>query len=296
MTSLEFSNEFEILYNNIMSNQSPGIDEYEKSVFLTKAQLELVKNYFNSKGNKYQEGYDDSAKRQYDFSTLTTIKRYTKPFNVVKATTGELITVEGKNDINFREIYQYFPNEDFNGKDIESVFPISSRDINIHRYKYTLPQDFLFFLNEEVELERLINGSNVHRGAIVTPININELTTLRGGVYKFPVQNECWRVINTITGWEVEILPPYASEIINYSMRYVRKPKPIVLINIEKMYGTTIDGYSGDDLPDDVSTREVCELPEAMHPEIVQRAVELAKASYRTGELDTTVNMGQRTE
>ena len=47
MTTQEFSNEFDVLYNNIMSNQAPGLDEYEKSVFLTKAQLEILKNYFN---------------------------------------------------------------------------------------------------------------------------------------------------------------------------------------------------------------------------------------------------------
>lgn len=295
MTSLEFSNEFEILYNNVMSNQSPGIDEYEKSVFLTKAQLELVKNYFNPKSNKLQEGYDDSAKRQYDFSTLTTIKRYTKGETIVQPD-GNILVVGDKNDINFREIYQYYPTNDYSGKDEESIFPIKTRDLNIHRYKYTLPEDFLFFMNEEAELERVINRYKLQRNAVVTPINFNELTTLRGATYKFPVQNECWRVINTIKGWEVEILAPYASEIINYSMRYVRKPKPIILINIEKMYGTTIDGYSGDNLPDDVSTEQVCELPEAMHPEIVQRAVELAKAAYRTGETEIIAQMGQRTE
>lgn len=37
MTLQEFSDEFDVLYNNIMSNQAPGLDEYEKSVFLTKA-------------------------------------------------------------------------------------------------------------------------------------------------------------------------------------------------------------------------------------------------------------------
>ena len=52
MTTQEFSNEFDVLYNNIMSNQAPGLDEYEKSVFLTKAQNEILKNYFNPKGNK----------------------------------------------------------------------------------------------------------------------------------------------------------------------------------------------------------------------------------------------------
>lgn len=70
MLTSEFSNEFDILYNNVMSNQAPGLDEYEKSVFLTKAQDEVLKNYFNPKGNKYQEGFDGNQKRQYDFSTL----------------------------------------------------------------------------------------------------------------------------------------------------------------------------------------------------------------------------------
>lgn len=72
MTTQEFSSEFDILYNNIMSNAAPGLDEYEKSVFLTKAQEEILKNYFNPKGNKYQEGFDDNEKRQIDFSGLVT--------------------------------------------------------------------------------------------------------------------------------------------------------------------------------------------------------------------------------
>lgn len=74
MDNTEFSNQFDVLYNNVMSNAAPGLNEYEKSVFLTKAQNEIVKNYFNPKGNKYQEGFDDSAKRQIDFSELISNK------------------------------------------------------------------------------------------------------------------------------------------------------------------------------------------------------------------------------
>ena len=59
MTNPELSNEFDVLYNNITSNQAPGLDEYEKSVFLTKAQDEVVKSYFNPKLNKPTEGYDE---------------------------------------------------------------------------------------------------------------------------------------------------------------------------------------------------------------------------------------------
>ena len=42
MTTKEFSDEFDMLFNNISSNQAPGLTEYEKSVFLTTAQDDLI--------------------------------------------------------------------------------------------------------------------------------------------------------------------------------------------------------------------------------------------------------------
>ena len=68
--ALELSDKFDVLYNNVTSNQAPGLNEYEKSVFLTKAQEEIIKNYFNPKANPKQDGFDDSPKRQADFATL----------------------------------------------------------------------------------------------------------------------------------------------------------------------------------------------------------------------------------
>lgn len=72
MSTKEMSDQFDVLFNNITSNQAPGLNEYEKSVFLTKAQDEIIKNYFNpkSKGNSLQEGFDGNPKRQADFSML----------------------------------------------------------------------------------------------------------------------------------------------------------------------------------------------------------------------------------
>ena len=37
----------------------PGLNEYEKSVFLTKAQDELIKNYFAPESNPKNKGFDD---------------------------------------------------------------------------------------------------------------------------------------------------------------------------------------------------------------------------------------------
>ena len=70
MTTQEFSDQFDVLYNNIGSDQAPGINEYEKSVFLTKAEKQLVREYFERSLNRSQVGFDDSIKRQYDFSSL----------------------------------------------------------------------------------------------------------------------------------------------------------------------------------------------------------------------------------
>ena len=74
MTNKELSLEFDILFNNIMSGIAPGINDYEKSVFLTKGQEEIIKNYLNPLGNKYAEGLDDSKKRFTDFSGLIKTK------------------------------------------------------------------------------------------------------------------------------------------------------------------------------------------------------------------------------
>ena len=74
MTLQEFNNEFDIHYNSIAGQSAPNLDAYEKSVFLTKAQLEIVKNYYNTNGNKYKTGFENSEKRRQDLEEL--IKDY----------------------------------------------------------------------------------------------------------------------------------------------------------------------------------------------------------------------------
>lgn len=92
MTTTEFSNEFDVLYNNIASNAAPGINEYEKSIFLTRAQSEIVRSYFEP-NNKVRTGFDGSEKRQYDFSILM---RTASLFNI--NTVKERITSDEKID------------------------------------------------------------------------------------------------------------------------------------------------------------------------------------------------------
>lgn len=74
MTVEELNNEFDIHYNSIAGQSSPNLDLYEKSIFFTKAQLELVKDYYDPQSNRKQKGFEASEKRRTDLKEL--IKNY----------------------------------------------------------------------------------------------------------------------------------------------------------------------------------------------------------------------------
>jgi hypothetical protein len=244
MTTQEFSNEFDVLYNNIMSNQAPGLDEYEKSVFLTKAQLEILKNYFNPKGNRYGQGFDENAKRQIDFSTLITVA---KP-------------------------PQYTPEGGYVKFDDRSQL-------------YKMPQDILLMLNET----GINTVDGVKRLISIIPMNYEEYARLMSKPWKQPLKNQGWRLFQSTGGVDFisEVVIKYNSSLTDYKIRYVKRPKPIILANLADEYSNvSIEG---------INTITECELDPILHPEILQRAVELAKSAY-TGDLKSSVELGQRSE
>jgi hypothetical protein len=75
MVNAQLSTEFDILYSNISSNQAPGLTEYEKSVFLTYSQKELVIGLYAGTMGEYFESSE--ALRRYLDSLIKT-KKYTK--------------------------------------------------------------------------------------------------------------------------------------------------------------------------------------------------------------------------
>ena len=71
MTPQEFSSEFDILYNNIMSNKAPGLDDYEKSFFLTQAQEILVLTYYNG-NNSSKDSFEKTEEVRRYLDALVT--------------------------------------------------------------------------------------------------------------------------------------------------------------------------------------------------------------------------------
>lgn len=72
MTISELSAEFDILYNNITSNQAPGLSEYEKSVFLTQAQEAIIAELYN--GNIKDSFESSEALTRYLSSLVAQVK------------------------------------------------------------------------------------------------------------------------------------------------------------------------------------------------------------------------------
>lgn len=100
MTTKEFSNEFDIHYNSIASNQAPSLDLYEKSVYLSKAQLELVKSHFGI-GNKYRQGFEATTKRRTDLNQLISTYISKGGYNDVKGINSNSLFFPLANDTMF---------------------------------------------------------------------------------------------------------------------------------------------------------------------------------------------------
>lgn len=366
MTTQEFSNEFDVLYNNIMSNQAPGLDEYEKSIFLTKAQEELVRDYFNSRNVKNAQGFDDNQKRQYDFSTL--LSSITLPdFIDTYRALSVLNSVIYNTIFDSRAKIYIAPSDLFlvinesiedSAKRRYSVLPISYDEYNrlmlkpygfpLKRQAWRIISDrtsslvgwggkqvdsatFLFkskyFKTINISIRITDDNDNVTEPTIIEGdtiveiymfVSINNLVNYwsaylkddrslkKAGLdkYLYPLNRETGNFpssgITKPTSFTISIAPAImeSGEVVStpifeiigrftgdieYKMRYIKTPKPIILANLSDIQeGLSINGYN---------TVTECELPLNTHQEILQRAVELAKASYQ-GDLSSVIQTG----
>lgn len=263
MTVEEFSDQFDILYNNITSNQAPGLDEYEKSIFLTRAQEDIVKGYFDPLLNKTQQGFDGNERRQIDFSMLIKSAVITP-----KDATFDMDTEGFDRRAYIIPLYET--------KEDDSKEPILS--------------PVLLFLNEKLRVDR--NGKEID--LTVSPMSFTGYNILMDKPYKRPTKWQAWRLLDNKENADntgesfisnLYIIPGANDNPIRYSCRYLKRPNPIILENLPEE-GPSIDGER---------SAMTSELDPILHKEIVQRAVELAKAVY-TGDLTTQIALGQTSQ
>jgi hypothetical protein len=312
MNNSEFSNTFDVLYNNITSNQAPGLDEYEKSVFLTKAQDEVVKAYFNPRLNKTQEGFDGSERRQIDFSMIMRSLKYESlKFTiglVAGASTPDSISdiqtlatiLKGQSNVLTESQYSKIDTNIISviqgpnlvgGQTpyyIASPFLESFFDYRDNTRSVVMDSEILMFVNEYATVTR---GDKTVRLTVV-PINYTEYSRLMSKPYKRPLKYQAWRILdNSATNdnptetpiKKVELVIGPNDSLTSYVVRYVKRPRAIRLITFDDV---TLDGSNEE---------QSCELDPCLHEEILQRAVELAKAAY-TGDLNSQIALGQSSQ
>lgn len=325
----EFSNGFDVLYNNIVSNQSPGLDEYEKSVFLTKAQDDIIKSYFSPKTNKTFEGFDGSEKRQIDFSMIMRSKIYTPREVTIKTyvnSEGTPVSPPNKPfikdldrseipvplidydliDLFWKEDNIYYtnaplsrfvsyidkskcssveltsPSDFLNGRLVVSVgFLESFFDMRDNTKSIILDDKILMITNEYVEVDREGEPARL----TVLPISYTEYSRLMSKPFKRPIKSQAWRLLDNSSGSKkVEIIIGPNDHISSYAIRYVKRPRAIRLTTFDD--GLFLDGGKEE---------QCCELDPILFPEIIQRAVEFAKAVY-VGDLSSQIALGQASQ
>lgn len=248
MTNQELKQEFLISYNAIASNSAPGIDDYELSVYLTRAQLELVKNYYDPLSNRKQKGFEATEKRRRDLNQL--VKDY---------------------------------------KTITTV--MNSSNINSEAKYYMLPNDLFLIVNEKAKIisEDCYNNKTLN----IKPMSYDEYDLQINNPFEKPDSKTAWRldISNIQNNKVVEIISPYnITGQLEYQIRYIKYPKPIVITNLNTAFpldNLTIDG---------VFTETACELNTEICREILDRAVLLALADYKPQGLQVKAQMSQTNE
>lgn len=159
----QFSNEFDTLVNAYArtlpfgNDESPfdiRIDEYEKSLFLTKAQKELVIDYYSGQ-NAYNLSFEEKEIIREALDTL------------VKTITPEAL---------------------------DSTTPQHIMDDSRKMYYYRLPEDLLYIIFEEVKFSSYISGCKGGASALVVPSTHDELWHRLQNPFRGPNNNRVLRL------------------------------------------------------------------------------------------------------
>lgn len=286
MTNQEFSDQFDTLLNSYANQAQFGeqaakneivLDEYEKSVLLTNAQDIVVKSYFDRRHNSEGDGFDDSTRRQVDFSSLIKV-----------ATLEQAVYGEGESPafddrgIMYKMPCMQYPSEGVKytaaeiaaAQEGDDAYGKTTSDYKIAPGTMVDKEgttDVLFILNEK--LTTTLNDKV--KTYVVVPINYKEYDREMTKAYAQPLKKQAWRLFqNDSQGFDVqsELIPRWNLEDnetnLSYKIRYIKRPNPIVLVDLPN--NLEIDGFTQE---------QSCELNPILHPEILQKALELAIAT-----------------
>lgn len=250
MTIDEFSNEFDVLLNSYAITKNFGVgqgllelDEYEKSVLLTEAQEEIVRELYN--GKLTGEGFESTEEQRRNLSSLiTTNKFYPIDAPVEQSTPAAPVLVLDNNSTLFQ-----------------------------------LPSDVWFITYEAAKLSDETLGCKNNIMAEVVPVRQDEYNIIKNNPFRGPSDKRVLRIDTGMYYYNrdvpsttehsdiniIELISKY--NIAYYFIKYLKRPNPIVLVNLGDDQ-LSINGQTEKSI--------ACELPPSLHRLVIERAVSLA--------------------
>ena len=242
MTLEEFSNEFDIMYNNITSNQAPGLNLYEKSVFLTQVQEDVIIQLYNGKLNG--EAVDSTEEvRQYvepliKQEVLSDSSKYSGGTNLKIDSSSTFYKLPA--DL----LYIIYESVTFN----DSTLGCKSDSVAMVT---PIPVDDFYRANKNP-----FKGPSDRR---VLRLIINHVDTTSSQESK-----KLQKIAELVSKYNID----------SYLVRYISKPTPIILTDFSsdsEDSGLSIDG---------MSQKTICMLDPILHRTVLEKAVTLAKAVW----------------
>lgn len=235
MNDKQMLTEFNLLWNNIMSNQAPGLNAYEISLFLTQAQDIIV--------NAICESFEQSE----------SIISYLSP--LVRQATLDMVTYQDEHDVSFDKRMHIVP---------DSIL-------------FKLPDDLVLRTHETLHV---IDESGKIKSVDVVPVTQDAFDRTMSDPFKRPNKRRALRLAfdyndnKSESGYngrysEIVYFDNNTENDYKYTVRYIAKPKPIVLVKLDANH--SIDG---------VSEITPCMLNENIQRKIIAKAVEIAKSVW----------------
>lgn len=216
MTTQEFSDAFDTLLNSYASQAIFGeeaskqeivLDEYEKSVLLTQAQDIIIKSYFYSNLNPQGQGFDESIRRQADFSSLIKTATLSKSdnqdtsfdsrgiiYNMPMRIIDQPSSIIFNDNENIDTTNKYMKVENYNSESNRRVYVLNTTDVlYILNEKLTISSQAtpnIYYTEQEVQEYNMKLGKYIPSN---TPLTYEEATAYNTVMQLWKDEN-AWKV------------------------------------------------------------------------------------------------------
>lgn len=326
MTNSEFSDTFTTLLNSYNTQASFGeqaskreivLDEYEKSVLLTQAQDIIVKSYFDSSMNQQGQGFDDSTRRQMDFSSLIKVAKlkavvpgtgtqpqcfdergllYQMPRKYIgdveqSNTTDVLFILNEK--LTWRESENYWTRTGFTNVTGDRTDEVAQTLINQKEYtdsnEVSHDATYCDSISEAVSVGWVFHSVKPKEYVIV-PINYKEYDREMSKPYAQPLKKQAWRLFqNQATGFDIntELIPRFnvgpKDANGDHNLSEVWDQFTYIIRYVKRPRPIILESLPHELEIDGEREESSCELNPIIHMDILNKAVELAIATRSGG-------------